>query len=153
MSLSSRLRQAVASLHERHERLKNYVHDGFRYPLPPWGRAVMGVVYFSLPLIAGYHIMNWSDRQAAARVGLRGENLAVKDVQGLGDQTVTSVGGLVKVGGGGWGGGVRLAVSNAKVQQDNKEALEKFFRQQQRKKEKMKERDSEKISEAIDKER
>lgn len=43
-------------LHEKHERLKKRIHS-FRIPLSPRGQAVMKVVYFSIPVIGGYFIM------------------------------------------------------------------------------------------------
>jgi len=42
-----------------HNRLKHHVHTAYRYPLPPWGRAMMGVVYFSIPVVAGYAVSSW----------------------------------------------------------------------------------------------
>ena len=68
----SRLMNAYLSFHQRHERLKNYVHNGFRYPLPPWGRAVMGFVYFSLPVVIGYPVMQWAISKSHAEIGERG---------------------------------------------------------------------------------
>lgn len=53
----------LTKLHEfnqAHNRVKNTVHTAWRYPLPPWGRAMMGFVYFSIPVIAGYYLGNWA---------------------------------------------------------------------------------------------
>jgi len=54
--------------------LKNYVHNGFRVPLPPWGRAVMGFVYFSLPVIGGYYVMQWAISKSHEEIGERGKS-------------------------------------------------------------------------------
>ena len=35
------------------------------------GRAIMGCVYFSLPLIAGYYLYSWTEKRAAIN-GMRG---------------------------------------------------------------------------------
>jgi hypothetical protein len=40
----------------RHEELKKRIH-AFRIPLSPAGQRVMGLVYFSIPVIGGYYIM------------------------------------------------------------------------------------------------
>ncbi len=45
-----------SDLSERHEALKKRIH-AFRIPLSPRNRRIMEVVYFSIPLIAGYFIM------------------------------------------------------------------------------------------------
>jgi len=65
---------AYLKFHDRHERLKNYVHNGFRVPLPPWGRAVMGFVYFSLPVIGGYYVMQWAISKSHEEIGERGKS-------------------------------------------------------------------------------
>ena len=44
---------------------------GMRIPLGPRGRNVMGGVYFSLPLVAGYFLYQWTEKQAALN-GMRG---------------------------------------------------------------------------------
>jgi hypothetical protein len=51
-----------------HNQLKHTVHTAWRYPLPPWGRAVMGCVYFSIPVVAGYAVSNWVVSQSEATV-------------------------------------------------------------------------------------
>lgn len=58
-------------LHEfnaAHNRLKHHVHTAWRYPLPPWGRAVMGFVYFSIPVVVGYGVSSWVVSQSEATV-------------------------------------------------------------------------------------
>lgn len=46
----------LRELSRRHEALKKRIH-AFRIPLSPTGRRLMGLVYFSIPIIAGYFIM------------------------------------------------------------------------------------------------
>jgi hypothetical protein len=124
-------------LHEfsiRHERLKHAIHNGFRYPLPRWGRFVMGCIYFSIPVVSGWYVMQWAIHQSHKSIGEHGELLPQKELQGLGDRTVDARGNELKVGGPeGWGGGVRLAVSDETTQQRNREMLNSFFRKQQKK--------------------
>ncbi|KAJ1442099.1 hypothetical protein B484DRAFT_342882 [Ochromonadaceae sp. CCMP2298] len=47
----------------RHEELKKRIH-AFRIPLSPAGQRVMGFVYFSIPVIGGYYIMQWAISQS-----------------------------------------------------------------------------------------
>jgi len=59
----------LTKIHEfntAHNRLKHYVHTAWRYPLPPWGRAIMGCVYFSIPVFVGYGISSWIVAQSEA---------------------------------------------------------------------------------------
>ncbi len=49
-----------SDLSEKHERLKKRIHS-FRIPLSPNGQRIMKVVYFCIPVIAGYFIMEVSD--------------------------------------------------------------------------------------------
>ena len=55
----------LRKLSASHERLKEKIH-AFRLPLSPMGVRVMKVVYFSIPMISGYYIMQaaigYSDR-------------------------------------------------------------------------------------------
>lgn len=44
------------NLHENHEHLKRKIH-GFRIPLSSNGQRVMKVIYFSIPIVVGYFIM------------------------------------------------------------------------------------------------
>lgn len=46
----------LKELNAKHERLKKRIHS-FRIPLSPSGRRFMGLVYFSIPVILGYNIM------------------------------------------------------------------------------------------------
>jgi hypothetical protein len=65
--------------------VKNYVHNGFRYPLPPWGRNAVGFVYFCIPVgrwILRYAVGNWP--VSSNRIGpQRGELLKQKEIQGI----------------------------------------------------------------------
>lgn len=58
----------LRDVHERHERLKHRVHS-FRLPLSPGGRLFMTFVYFSLPIVLGYNIMQFTNKQAEANIG------------------------------------------------------------------------------------
>lgn len=124
-------------LHVRHERLKTTIHEGWRYPLPRWGRVVMGCIYFTLPVIGGWHVMQWAIGKSHASIGIDGEYLPVQTLQGLGDKAVVrrepdGPPVLTRVGAGGWGGGVRLAVSDEETQQRNHKMLQRFLRQQKK---------------------
>lgn len=124
---------ALRTAHDRHERLKNFVHNGMRVPLPRWGRNVMGFVYFTIPVIAGWNVMMWAISKSEKSIGENGERLPVKEIQGIGDKRVGAEGQTTKLGAGGLGGGVHLAVSDDETQRQNREALEKFFRHERRK--------------------
>ena len=52
---------------ERHKRFVKKVH-AFRIPLSPQGKAVAQVVYFSVPVVAGYFIMGWATDRAKAEI-------------------------------------------------------------------------------------
>ncbi|KAI2497974.1 hypothetical protein MHU86_16525 [Fragilaria crotonensis] len=127
----------LRKFHERHERLKNYVHNGFRYPLPPWGRNVMGFVYFCMPVVGGYYVMQWAIGRSHQSIGPRGELLKHKEIQGIGDKRILENGEMQSVGGpnGIWSG-VKLAVSDEKTQEVNKKNLKSFFKQERKKREK-----------------
>lgn len=126
-----RIVNAAREFHIRHERLKNYVHTGFRYPLPKWGRWTMGFIYFSIPVVSGWFITDWAVKKSHENIGERGEKLKVKEIQGIGDKRMVD-GKLEKVGAGGWGGGVRLAVSDQQTQEQNMKLLQKFLKKQRK---------------------
>lgn len=113
--------------HQNHERLKRAVHEGMRIPLPPWGRRFMGFVYFTIPIVGGYYVMQWAIGKAHKSIGPNGEFLPNKDVP-IGSSSSSSdsstrhppVPTL----------GVPLASSDAETQQKNKIKLERFLRQQ-----------------------
>jgi hypothetical protein len=125
-----------SSIHERHERLKHTVHEGMRVPLPKWGRFAMGCFYFCIPLVGGHYVMQWAISKSHESIGEQGEKLKVKDLQGLGNKRLDAEGNLKTVGAGGWGGGVKLAVSDEETQKHNREMLNKYFKKQRRKLEK-----------------
>lgn len=50
----------LARLAARHDALKRRIHAA-RFPVPPKYLPLVGVVYFSLPVIAGYHLMHWTN--------------------------------------------------------------------------------------------
>ena len=46
-----------------------------RMPLSPMGRRFMGLVYFTIPIVLGYCIMDYANSQALKNIGKRGENI------------------------------------------------------------------------------
>ena len=120
----------------RHERLKTTIHEAWRVPLPRWGRVVMGCLYFSLPVMGGWHVMQWAIGKSHDSIGRDGEYLPVKTVQGIGDKVVLvepdGRQAVTHVGAGGWGGGVNLAVSDEETQKHNRKMLHRFLRQQRK---------------------
>jgi len=94
----------------------------------------MGFVYFSIPCIAGYYVMKWAERKSLDNIGDRGDRLPARHQHKL-RQSLTAVGDMrsdgKKIGAGGWGGGVNLAVSDRRTQERNNEKLNRFIEQQQ----------------------
>ena len=76
--------------------------------------------------------MQWAIRKSHENIGEHGELLNVKKIQGIGDKRIEPNGTLEQVGAGGLGGGVKLAVSDEKTQEQNKAMLEAFFREQRK---------------------
>jgi hypothetical protein len=65
--------ERLVELVEAHERLKKRVH-AYRLPIASkWGRTAMGCIYFLTPCVAGYLIMNASNRVRDANLGREGE--------------------------------------------------------------------------------
>jgi hypothetical protein len=60
----------LRDLSAQHELLKERIHN-FRIPLSPRGQRIMGFVYFCIPVIGGYWIMQ-------AAIGQSQKNLASK---------------------------------------------------------------------------
>ncbi len=83
--------------------------------------------------------MQWAIGRAHESIGEKGEKLKIKDVQGIGNQTMLN-GEKRTVGGGGVGMGVKLAVSDELDQERSKKMLAKMLKKA--KKEKLK-RDAE----------
>lgn len=59
----------LRNLSARHERLKKQIHST-RIPLSATGQRLMGVVYFSIPVVCGYFVMKWAERRAEANFQL-----------------------------------------------------------------------------------
>mmetsp|Transcript_10141 Transcript_10141/g.12654 ORF Transcript_10141/g.12654 Transcript_10141/m.12654 type:complete len:115 (+) Transcript_10141:430-774(+) len=53
-------------LYAGHQRLKHKIHNN-RIPLSPMGQKFMGFVYFTIPLIGGYFIMQWTVNRSNAK--------------------------------------------------------------------------------------
>ena len=79
--------------------------------------------------------MQWAINRSHESIGERGEKLRIKEVKGIGDQAIVS-GGVTRIGAGGLGMGVKLAVSNEEDQSKNKKNLKKFFKMEARKRKK-----------------
>lgn len=60
-----------------------------------------------------------------------GEKLRNKKIEGIGDKVIVD-GEVTKVGAGGLGGGVNLAVSNESIQERNQRMLKKFLKKQRK---------------------
>ena len=65
--------RTLRTLHEKHENLKRIVHTGWRYPLPKWGQFAMGCVYFTIPVVGGWFVMQWAISKSVVEIGERGE--------------------------------------------------------------------------------
>mmetsp|Transcript_49286 Transcript_49286/g.73513 ORF Transcript_49286/g.73513 Transcript_49286/m.73513 type:complete len:164 (-) Transcript_49286:120-611(-) len=115
--------------HQSHEQLKHRVHTAWRVPLPPWGRAVMGFVYFSLPVVGGYAVMQWAISKSVESIGERGEKLKLVDQQEHETSGKDSPPPTL-------GGGVKLAESDPRTQENNKKMLEAFFRKERKRRRK-----------------
>jgi hypothetical protein len=127
----SAIMEYIRKLHERHERLKHYVHNRFRYPLPPWGQKVMACVYFSIPVLGGYYLTQWAISKSHKSIGPNGELLSNKKIEGIGDKRVLDNGELqdikdILV-------GVKLVNSDETTQEINKKNLELFLKQERKK--------------------
>mmetsp|Transcript_16218 Transcript_16218/g.34275 ORF Transcript_16218/g.34275 Transcript_16218/m.34275 type:complete len:140 (-) Transcript_16218:223-642(-) len=129
------LTRALRSIHERHEKIKHTVHTAWRYPLPKWGQYAMGCVYFTVPIVGGWCVMQWAISKSVDEIGARGEKLRHKQLQGYGNKTVID-GREEKIGAGGKYGGVNLAVSGSSTQENNRIMLEAMFRKERKKREK-----------------
>jgi len=138
-----RMFDAARQFSKKHDSVKKYVHTAWRVPLPKWGQVIMSGVYFSIPVIGGWYVMQWAISKSHESIGERGEKLRIKDVKGIGDQA-TIGGGVTKIGAGGLGMGVKLAVSDTEDQSRNKKNLMKFFKLEARKRKKQQELSNEK---------
>lgn len=95
----------------------------------------MSCFYFSIPVVGGWNVMQWAISQSHASIGPKGEKLTVKEVVGIGDSAIID-GERKKVGAGGIGMGVKLAVSDKDDQERSKKMLEKFLHDVRRRKQK-----------------
>jgi hypothetical protein len=130
-----RIFEAARNFNERHQRVKTYVHTAWRMPLPKWGQFAMGCIYFSIPVVGGWHVMQWAIGEAHKSIGPKGEYLEVKEVQGIGQSAIVD-GEVKKIGAGGVGMGVRLTVSDKDDQERSKKMLAKMLRENRRRKKK-----------------
>lgn len=95
----------------------------------------MGFVYFVIPVIGGWYVMQWAISKSHDSIGEFGEKLPVKQVQGIGQKTLDASGAMVNVGAGGLGGGVNLADSDPETQERNRKKLLKFLKRQRKQQE------------------
>lgn len=77
---------------ERHKRFVKKVH-AFRIPLSPQGKAVAQVVYFSVPVVAGYFIMGWATDRAKAEIQYSDSNDEGNKTMVFGSARAAGVGG------------------------------------------------------------
>ena len=59
---------------EAHERLKKSIH-AFRMPLSPTAYRIAMICYFSFPIIGGYYLMQFTDKQREVNLGRDGSLL------------------------------------------------------------------------------
>jgi hypothetical protein len=130
-----RIFEAARNFNQSHERVKKYVHTAWRMPLPKWSQFAMGCFYFSVPVVGGWHVMQWAIGEAHKSIGPKGELLEVKEVQGIG-QTAIVDGEQKIIGAGGVGKGVKLALSDKGDQERSKKMLGKMLRENRRRKKK-----------------
>jgi hypothetical protein len=133
-----RIVEAARKLNERHERLKKYVHTAWRMPLPKWGQFAMGCFYFSVPVVGGWYVMQWAIGKAHKSIGPKGEYLQVKEVQGI-CQTAIINGETKRIGAGGLGMGVKLAISDKDDQERSKKMLAKMLKENKKRNQRQKE--------------
>ena len=70
----SKLEQLIAA----HARLKHRIHS-FRVPIQSkYGIFGMGCIYFSIPVVAGYFVMEFTNQRAKANLGEKGELLLLR---------------------------------------------------------------------------
>ena len=104
---------------------------------------VRGELYL-LPM--SFVLYSCSQTSIIVALSLLGEKLQNKKIEGIGDKVIMD-GEAKKVGAGGLGGGVNLAVSNETIQERNQRMLKKFLKKQ-RKLMKKKEKEAEAAKEA-----
>ena len=62
----------LRDISKNHEALKKRIHN-FRIPLSPFYLKVAQVVYFTIPIVIGYQIMDWTTRKSIQNLGASGE--------------------------------------------------------------------------------
>mmetsp|Transcript_7623 Transcript_7623/g.13456 ORF Transcript_7623/g.13456 Transcript_7623/m.13456 type:complete len:151 (-) Transcript_7623:178-630(-) len=129
------LTRTLRSFHEKHEKIKHTVHTAWRYPLPKWGQYAMGCVYFTIPVVGGWYVMQWAISKSVDEIGERGEKLQHKQLRGYGNKTVID-GKEEKVGAGGRYGGVNLAMSDSSTQENNRTMLKALFKKERKRRKK-----------------
>eukprot|EP00536_Pseudo-nitzschia_multiseries_P007722 jgi/Psemu1/196259/e_gw1.184.49.1 len=147
--------EAWNRFHDGHEKIKNSVHSYWRQntflsPRGTAGKAVMSCVYFSIPVIAGYVLVNEIIDRSESTVHERiriaiatqsgganaNANANAEEAQPQPQPQPQSTETAPIIGAGGWGGGVRLAGSDRATQDVNRINLERFLRKQRKLKEK-----------------
>mmetsp|Transcript_3827 Transcript_3827/g.5753 ORF Transcript_3827/g.5753 Transcript_3827/m.5753 type:complete len:102 (-) Transcript_3827:192-497(-) len=98
----------------------------------------MGCLYFSIPIVGGWHVMQWAIGKSHESIGPKGEKLEIKEVQGIG-QTATIDGEMTRIGAGGVGMGVKLAASDTHDQERSKKMLAKILKESRRRNRKQRE--------------
>jgi len=120
----------IRAIGRSHDKLKHHVHTAWRIPLTKNGQRLAGLVYFSIPCVAGYYIFSFCEEKAK-------ENLAdlelVKGKERRGNVTKDNklIGGAAELG---LGGGVRLTTSTGDEQRQNKRMLGELFERLEREK-------------------
>ena len=109
--------------------MKHAVHSYWRQntilsPRGRFGKFMMSCFYFSLPVVAAYFGVNKlaDASESAAQERFGDQKTIAKDE--------------VKIGAGGWGGGVNLATSDRQTQEFNRINLERFLKKQRKLKKK-----------------
>ena len=65
-----------------------YINTYLTVPLPWYGRAIMSCIYFSIPVVGGWNVMQWAIGRAHESIGEKGEKLKIKKVEGIGNTSV-----------------------------------------------------------------
>lgn len=65
----------MENIFKRHQELKERIH-AFRIPLSSNGQRFMGFVYFTIPIISGYFLMQYVISIADKNIGERGSKLS-----------------------------------------------------------------------------
>ena len=107
----------------------------------------MGVIYASIPIIGGYVTWLYICNKRIENLGAEGEKLhRIQQSDNIVGDTIVVDGEEQRIGAGAKLGGVRLAVSDVEDQRRNKEMLQAFLKQQERKLRKAKMQDTQQES-------